>query len=312
MLSLDVVFVSLVQRDSLFLYPEVQADAGCGEQTMGMKVEKVINNNLVRSSNEKGQEVLVMGCGLGFKKKPGDPIEEKLIEKIYTAQDAVETNRLAQLLEKVPLERIQLTNEIISFAKTSLGKKLNDNIYLTLTDHISYAIDRMQQGLVLRNALLWEIKRFYNHEYLIGKEALEIIKRRLDVELPEDEAGFIALHLVNASMDFKSMGQTTEMTKVIQNIINIVKYHFHVELDEYSLHYERFITHLKFFVQRVFSGAELDEEDKSFLLVLKEQYKNEYQCTLKIRDYMKKEFDQDLTEDEMIFLTVHIKRVTNP
>lgn len=292
-----------------FFVPKITG-RGHGEQRMGMKVEKVINNNLVKSYNEKKQEVLVMGCGLGFKKKPGDLIDEALIEKVYTAGDEAHSNRLVQLLEKVPLERICLTNEIISFARTAMGKKLNENIYLTLTDHISFAIERAARGLTLKNALLWEIQRFYNHEFLIGKEALVMIHRKLGVELPEDEAGFIALHLVNASMDFTGMDQTREMTQMIQNIINIVKYHFHMELDEYSLHYERFITHLKFFVQRVFGGEELDEEDKSFLLVLKEQYKNEYQCTLKIRDYMCKEFGRELTEDELIFLTIHIKRVT--
>ena len=298
--------------DRLPVYKGNRLSGMLRREAVGMKVEKVINNNLVRSYNEKGQEVLVMGCGLGFKKKPGDPIDSALIEKVYTAADAAASNRLVQLLEKVPLERIQLTNDIIRFATTSMGKKLNESIYLTLTDHISFAVDRAAQGVVLKNALLWEIKRFYNHEYLIGKEALEMIRRRLGVELPEDEAGFIALHLVNASMDVDSMGQTTDMTRIIQTIISIVKYHFHVELDEYSLHYERFITHLKFFVQRVFSGTEVDEDDKSFLLTLKEQYKNEYQCALKIRDYMRKEYGQELTEDELVYLTVHIKRVTMP
>lgn len=282
------------------------------EQAMGMTVEKVINNNLVRSFNESRQEVLVMGCGLGFKKKPGDEIEESLIEKVYTVGSATDFNRLTQLLEKIPQERVRVTNEIISFAKASLGKRLNDNIYLTLTDHISFAIDRAEQGVVLKNALLWEIKRFYNHEFLIGKEALAVIERRLGAALPEDEAGFIALHLVNASMELDSMAQTAEMTKIIQHILSIVKYHFHMELDEYSLHYERFITHLKFFVQRVFNGTEINEDDKTFWLMLKDKYKEEYLCTLKIRDYMKAEFGQELTEDEMIFLTVHIKRVTAP
>lgn len=279
---------------------------------MSMKVVKVINNNLVKSYNEKKQEILVMGCGLGFKKKQGDIIDENLIEKIYTSINQTHTDRLSALLEKVPFEYIQLTNDIIGYAKVSLGKKLNDNIYLTLTDHISYALERIQNGMVLKNALLWEIKRFYNHEYLIGKEALAMIKKKTGIELPEDEAGFIALHLVNASMDSFEMGQVTDMTQIIQHILNIVKYHFHVELDEYSLHYERFITHLKFFVQRVFNGAEIDESDKEFLTVLKEQFKNEYQCTLKIRDYMLKEFKKELTEDELIYLTVHIKRITTP
>lgn len=276
-----------------------------------MKVEKVINNNLVRSHNQKNQEVLVMGCGLGYKKKPGDLIDESLIEKIYTAADAASSSHLAELLAKVPLEHIQITNDIIRYAKAALGKELNENVYLTLTDHISFAIQRHEQGIAVKNALLWEIRRFYNPEYQIGKEALLMIREKLGVELLEDEAGFIALHLVNASMgDSQSIGQTTEMTKVIQRILSIVKYHCQMDLDENSLHYERFITHLKFFVQRVFGGAELDSDDKDFLLILKERYKNEYQCTLKIRDYMWKEFGHELTEDELIYLTIHIKRVT--
>lgn len=277
---------------------------------MGMKVVKVINNNIIKSYDAKQQEVLVMGCGIGFKKKPGDEIDDALIEKVYTNIDKNTSNKLSQLLEKVPLEHIQLTNDIISYARTALGKKLNDNIYLTLTDHISFSIERVQQGIVLKNALLWEIRRFYNHEYLVGKEALAMIEKRLGVVLPEDEAGFIALHLVNASMDFTGMEQTTEATKIIQHILMIVKYHFQMELDEYSLHYERFLTHLKFFIQRVFSGTTLQNDDKSFILMLKEQYPNEYRCALKIRDYMKKEFGQELSEDELVYLTVHIRRVT--
>lgn len=277
---------------------------------MGMKVVKVINNNIIKSYDAKQQEVLVMGCGIGFKKKPGDEIDDALIEKVYTNIDKNTSNKLSQLLEKVPLEHIQLTNDIISYARTALGKKLNDNIYLTLTDHISFSIERVQQGIVLKNALLWEIRRFYNHEYLVGKEALAMIEKRLGIVLPEDEAGFIALHLVNASMDFTGMEQTAEATKIIQNILTIVKYHFQMELDEYSLHYERFLTHLKFFIQRVFSGTTLQNEDRNFTLMLKEQYPNEYRCALKVREYMKKEFGQELSEDELVYLTVHIRRVT--
>ena len=93
----------------------------------------------------------------------------------------------------------------------------------------------------------WRLKGFYNHEYLISVEALQIIERHTGIHLPIDEAGFIALHFVNAEMDSIGIGQTQEMMKVIQNIVNIVKYHFNIELNENSIHYERFITHLKFF-----------------------------------------------------------------
>lgn len=277
-----------------------------------MEVKKVINNNIVKSLDADGHEVLVMGKGIGFKKNIGDVIEDSLIEKIYTSNADLNTNKLTQLLANVRLEHLQVANEIIGFAKVSLGKKLNENIYLTLTDHIDYAIERQNSGLPVRNALLWEIKRFYNHEYLIGKEALTIISNRLDIVLPEDEAGFIALHIVNAELDLSQVSQVSEMTKVIQKIINIVKYHYKTDLDEYTLNYERFITHLKFFVQRIFSGIELDKDkDEGFLFMLKEKYQEEYLCALKIREYIGKEFGRELQEDEMIYLTIHIRRITN-
>ena len=106
------------------------------KRQMGMKVIKVINNNIIKSYDAKNQEVLVMGCGIGFKKKPGDEVDDSLIEKIYTNSDKTTSNRLTELLEKVPLEHIQVTNDIISYAKASLGKKLNDNIYQIGRAHV--------------------------------------------------------------------------------------------------------------------------------------------------------------------------------
>lgn len=275
-----------------------------------MRVEKVINNNLVRSRDESGREVLVMGCGLGYKKSVDDEVDGDRIEKIYTMKDRAEYQRLEEILSKVPLECIQITNEIVEYAKISLGRRLNDSVYLTLCDHISFALERTRNGIQIRNALLMEIRRFYYHEYEIGLEALRLIQKHTGTELPEDEAGFIAFHLVNADMDGIGIGQTQEMMKMIQNIINIVKYHYNIELNENSIHYERFVTHLKFFLKRVFSGQELEDGDLNFFLMIRSQYKKAYACVLKVYDYIQKEYHLTLTNDEMMYLTVHIHRVT--
>lgn len=277
-----------------------------------MKVEKVINNNLVRSFNKQNQEVLVMGCGLGFKKKVGDDIDQTKIEKIYTMDSKEKSNQLELLLEKMPLEYIQTANEIVEYAKISLSKKLNDNVYLTLTDHISFAIERYKQNISLKNALLWEIRRFYNHEFLIGKEALNLIENHLGVKLPEDEAGFIALHLVNATLDTGGMDRTKEMMRIIQDITGIVRYQFDTQIKETSLNYERFITHLKFFVQRAFIGSQDPEEGEnaSFFEMITKQYPKEYHCVLKVAEYMQRQYQITLTTDEMIYLTIHIHRIT--
>ena len=176
-----------------------------------MKIDKIINNNLIRTFDNNGKEVLVMGCGLGFQKKIGDIVDQSKIEKIYAIKNKSDSNKLMTLLSEIPLEYIQVSNEIISYAKYSLGKRLNDNIYISLTDHISFAIERYKQGLNFKNALLWEIKRFYNHEFLIGKEALTIIKKRLDIMLSEDEAASIALHIVNAQRRIVKLSATLSL-----------------------------------------------------------------------------------------------------
>ena len=97
----------------------------------------------------------------------------------------------------------------------------------------------------IKNALLWEIKRLYKEEFMCGVEAIRIIQDKLNIHLPEDEAGFIAMHIVNAELN-EEMPNVIQITKLIQDILNIVKYHFQIDLDEESLNYFRFVTHLKF------------------------------------------------------------------
>jgi beta-glucoside operon transcriptional antiterminator len=162
-----------------------------------MIIHKVFNNNVV-SVLENDKEMVVMGRGLAFKKKPGDPVVKELIEKVFTLENKDVSDRFKVLLNETPLEYMDVSDEIIRYAKDRLGRKLNDSIYVSLTNHIHFAIQRHQKGNDIKNALLSEIKKSYADEFLVGMEALNIIERKLGIILPEDEAGFIALHVVNA------------------------------------------------------------------------------------------------------------------
>lgn len=275
-----------------------------------MKIDRIINNNIVSSLDEKGNEVIVMGRGLGFKKKPGEIIDDKIIEKVFHMENKNASDQFKTLLAEIPIEHVRVSNEIIAYARETLGKELHKNIYITLTDHISYAVERYNQGLKLKNPLLWELKKFYLDEYKVGVHALDMIEEQLGIRLEEDEAGSIALHLVNAELS-TSMDKTVDMTKVIQGVLNIVKYYYKIDLDEESLNYERFITHLKFFAQRIFTDKMVQNEDTSFYEMVKLQYKDDYKCTEKISDYILNEYGYVLSEEEKVYLTVHIKRVTS-
>lgn len=276
-----------------------------------MQIEKVINNNIVCSVDEAGRELVVMGRGLGFKVKEKDKIAEDKIEKIFRIRDPKTIDRFKELLTNMPLEHIQISNDVISHAKNTLNTKLNQNIYLTLTDHINFAIQRYQEGIRLQNALLLEIKSFYHQEFLIGEYAVNLINERLGMEFGEDEAGFIALHFVNAEYD-TSLNDTLNITKLIQNVVAIVNESFPNKLDKNSLHYDRFVTHIKFLAQRIFHKELLNDDDPEFQKITFKKYPAEAACGQRIADMILKEYGSIISSEEIMYLAVHIRRATMP
>ncbi|MCY7530274.1 BglG family transcription antiterminator LicT [Bacillus altitudinis] len=273
-----------------------------------MIISKVINNNVVSAYDDEQHELVIMGRGIAFQKKSGDPIDEERIEKVFSIQNKDISEKFKTLLYDIPIEYMQVCEAIIDHARTTLNKNLNDSIYVTLTDHITFAIERHQKGMDIKNALLWEIKRLYKEEFMCGLEAIRIIQDKLNIHLPEDEAGFIAMHIVNAELN-EEMPNVIQITKLIQDILNIVKYHFQIDLDEESLNYFRFVTHLKFFGQRLFNETQMENQNEFLYEVVKEKNTAAFQCAEKINDYVQKEYNRSLIEDEMLYLTLHIDRV---
>ena len=273
-----------------------------------MKIDKIINNNIVSAIEADGKEVVIMGRGLGFGMKPGKEIPEGKIEKVFRLDSQNSTDKFKELLANLPLEHIQASTEIINYAKSVLNRRLNQSIYITLTDHINFAIERFKEKMMFTNPLLNEIKTFYKEEYLIGEYAVALIERRIGITLPVDEAGFIALHIVNAEYN-TAMRDTIDITTLIQNVVKIVKEYFSMDLDETSLNYQRFVTHLRFLAQRIIGGEMLNSENPEFNQLISLMYPEEYACSLKLKDYIQVTYHHDVTEEETAYLAVHIKRI---
>ncbi|MBO3445138.1 BglG family transcription antiterminator LicT [Clostridium sp. CCUG 7971] len=274
-----------------------------------MKITKVINNNVVCAYNANNKEVVIMGKGIGFKAVEGEEIDKRKVEKIFTMDSQSTIDKFKQLIEKLPLEHFKVSHEIISYTRRTLGKRLNQNIYITLTDHINFAVQRFENGMQFSNPLLWEVKQFYKSEFLIGEYAVRLIKKRLGISMTEDEAANIALHIVNAEYN-TDMKDALKITTLISDILKIVKDFYIIELDEESLHYSRFITHLKFLSQRIFADELLKENDDVFTDIIISRYPKEYECSLKIKNYIKDKYKKNVSGEELAYLTVHIKRVS--
>ena len=272
-------------------------------------IEKVINNNIISAYEKSGAEVIVMGRGIGFKKKQGEVVPADQISKIFRIKSRTLTEQFKELLANMPLERVRISDEIISHAKDHLKLKLNQSIYVTLTDHINFALERVSQGIEPQNALLWEIKRFYPQEFPLGIYALELIHDRLGILLPEDEAGFIALHFVNAEYG-TDIRDAVKFPDQMQAIVDIVEHDLGIMLDESSLHYERFVTHIKFLIQRIYRKELLSSEDRELSLMMQRKYPREYECSVKVAEYIMQATGSRLSEEEIMYLSVHISRVS--
>lgn len=271
------------------------------------RIHHVISNNFV-AVLEDGQEIILRGLGIGFKKQAGDLVPASRVEKVYALRDPEKRSRLVQLLADVPSEFLDISTTIIELAEQTLGCRLSENIYITLTDHICFSIERLQNGLAYPNHLLWEIRSFYPNEFALGQQALEIINRQLGYRLSEDEAGFIALHIVNAEIDGK-MADMIRITETVSQIISIVQAYYGVHLDERSLDYGRFLTHLKFLGQRITQNKYTGSHDTDLQGMLARRYPNDYHCAEKIRDGLREHFGMVLPSEELTFLTIHLHRL---
>ena len=273
-----------------------------------MKIAKIINNNVVSTCDEEGREIIVMGRGVGFKAKEGSTIDEEKVEKIFRLESQNTMDKFKELLENLPMEHVQISAEIIGYAKEVLNRPINPNVYITLTDHINFALERYKQKMMFSNPLIREVRSFYHAEYLIGEYAIAMIERGLGVKLPVDEAASIALHIVNAEYD-APMGDTIKITNLIQQVLEVVREYFSIELDEQSLSYERFITHLRFLAQRVFTGEHMNLDNLEFQEVIDRLYPEEYACSQKIQALIKLQYRHQVTEEEVAYLGLHIKRI---
>ena len=274
-----------------------------------MIVEKVLNNNVVVSIDPTTRkEIILMGSGIAFNKKPGQLIDTKRIEKTFIVDDENLGNKIKKLINQIPEGIFELTDEIVTHAIVELNVELDKQVYVSLADHIAFAVKRFKNGITIKNELLNEIRRVHRNEFKVSLWAVDYINKRLDIQLPEDEAGFIALHFVNASYKETTM-KSVESTRIIKDVLNIIKYYFAIELDEDDLNYDRLLTHLKYFAKRIVNNNQHNSTDSSFAKVISSTYPEAYGCAVKIGEYILVHNNYKVNDDELVYLTMHIQRV---
>ncbi|MHC5251144.1 PRD domain-containing protein [Listeria kieliensis] len=274
-----------------------------------MEIIKRINNNVALVS-ENRKQMIVMGSGVGFKAYPGDTVDKSKVENTYILEKNMDLQNMIKVLEIIPTSIIEVSKKVIDLSEGRLKKKLSPNLIVTLSDHLYYALKRQKPGDILKNPLEWEIKAFYPDEYQLATEAIQLINRTLESHLPNDEAAFIAMHFVNGQIEVSDEGIAAEMISIIRHILNIVQYHFHIKIDENSTLFFRFATHLRYYlIRQLQSEKDVTLLDSNLFEVISTTYKKAYECAVKIASYLEKNYHFKSSENEKVYLSLHINRL---
>ena len=273
-----------------------------------MRISKILNNNLVLSRTAKNEEIIVKGLGIGFHAKRGDKIDESLIEKIFYPENHQNSVQIQQYLLSIPEEYLNFVQKFVDKIKEKdTDLHLNNSIYLSLSDHLMGTVDRFRNGISLKNVLLLDIQQLYKKEYEYGLEMIDEINQAFRVQLPVDEAGFIALHFVNAE-EGQQNNDNYQIVLIVNQVQEIVKNYFSdITFNESSLYYQRFLTHLKYFAQRYLHKELQYDEDETLFQIIQEQCREAYGCVKLIYLMMEEKYHYALSKEEMMYLSIHIQ-----
>ncbi len=274
-------------------------------QQSGYKVVKVLNNNVVFAENETRQEVVLVGKGLGFGKKPGDQVTEQQIEKEYRLSDANASDRYRQLLTQTDESIVGVCEEIIQYAANKLGEPLHPHIRIALTDHISFAIERTRSGQAIVNTILAETRSLYPEEYEIAEHALQMIHEQIGVPLPKGEAGFIAMHLHSARTN-SSVGKVLRSVELVAELVQLIEQRLGRALDESSLDYARLVTHLRFTIERIETGQ---FNENGLVPLLKRDFPTCYSIAEQVANKIEQALGLHVPESEIGYMAIHLTRL---
>lgn len=272
-----------------------------------MKISKVFNNNIVAAITPDKKEAIVTGNGIAFGAKVGDRIDERKISKCYFMKNA-KKDRLYQVLESTPVLYLEIAEAIVDKAKQALNKDVNDAVLAGLCDHIYFAIDRQKKGTFLPNLIQQEMKLLYPKEFDIGTWSLRYIYTKTGVKLPDDEAGYIAIHILNAVSETDA--DVGQILVFIKDMSDVVEETFALTLQKESFAYYRMMAHLRFFYQRMTSSKKQDLSDiQDMYDLLLHKHQRMPKFIKNINFLLQDEYDYTCSTSEHVYLMMHILRI---
>lgn len=269
-----------------------------------MRVIKKINNNVALCIDDNDNELIAFGKGIGFLTPPYE-VKLSQISRTYYGIN----KHYIEMINDIPEEILELSIKVVEYARSKIDNLNNANIVITLADHINFAIERYKKKINVRLPIIYDIQYLFDVETEIGNKTLLLIKKDLGISLPKDEAAYIALHIINAETMNRKVKKTKPDEKIIEDITKLVEDYFNIKIDKDNFNYSRFVTHMYYFLKRGEKNEFLHDNNNSMYNSIVSELPETYECYKIIKSYLEKTLRWELTNEESMYLILHINRL---
>lgn len=274
-----------------------------------MRVIKKVNNNAAICEDGSGRQLVAFGKGIGFRQAPYEITDLSQVQRTFYEVSPQYIEALASL----PGEVIEFAAEVVDVARAVLPYDLSPNLLITLADHLAFAIRRARDGIYVRMPLAYDMEQMFPEEMTLGRQTLARMRAQFKVLLPKDEASGIALAFVNARVYSGSEGDVRleeAYEAILEEITSIVEKEAQIAIDRDSFNYARYATHVRYLLERLKDGRGIDSVNADAYEELREEFPETARCVDKVVDWLERERGLSVSDEEQLYLLLHVNRVS--
>ena len=271
------------------------------------RVSKVLNNNgVIAIEMEENQEYVLLGKGIGFGKKVSQRFEAPSDCTRYSLKDDTERGSAASLVKSVDPVFLEIANEVLREAERTFGN-IDKRILFPLADHISFAVARMKNGEQISNPLTGDIHALFYKEFQVASVLKKILSDRMQIEIGDDEIGYVALH-VHSAIEDEKVSVAMQMARTVRECVSIIEAETGKKIDVMTLDYNRLMNHVKYMAARLLRGEELKININDYIEI---KFPKAFAIATTVCDHLGENIGVQPGEREIGYLAMHIERVYN-
>jgi mannitol operon transcriptional antiterminator len=222
-----------------------------------------------------------------------DLIRENLSIEVDTRE------RLLNLIEKDTIRKLEA---LIFEVEEALGYRLVDNAYIGLLVHLTLAIQRIRKNdkISMDKVYLDELRKY--EEFKIAVDLAKKISKTFNIDIPEEEIGYITMHL-RGSKGFENKNGDQELEELAVKMLEIAEAETGRLIDYSRQSIVGLVNHLGPAINRLKMKMDIRNP---LLSEIKEHYSDLYKLAAKCVVPIEKQLRIKMPDSEIAYIAMHL------